>query len=134
VNAVDTSVVVAAFATWHEAYAPARAVLDLSPRLPAHAGLETYSVLTRFPAPNRAKAVDVRAFLRKEFPGPWLDLAGEAVPELIDLLVDQDIVGGATYDALVGSTAKAAGATLYTCDRRARLVYERIGVDVRFVG
>ena len=53
---------------------------------------------------------------------------------LIDELVLRGISGGATYDALIGMTAKAAGATLHTCDRRARLVYERLDVEVRFVG
>jgi predicted nucleic acid-binding protein len=134
VIAVDTSVVVAAFATWHETYLPARAVLDLAPRLPTHAGLEAYSVLTRLPDPNRARAVDVQAFLRKEFPEPWLNLAGDGTAAFIDRLVQSGIVGGATYDALVGATAKAAGATLYTCDRRARPIYERFEVDVQFVG
>lgn len=133
-NAVDTSVVVAAFATWHEAHVAARTVLDLSPRLPAHAGLEAYSVLTRLPAPHRARAADVQGYLRKEFPGAWLTLPGEAVSELVDVLVEVGIVGGATYDGLIATAAKAAGATLYTCDRRARSVYERLGVEVRFVG
>ncbi|MBM3750806.1 MAG: type II toxin-antitoxin system VapC family toxin [Acidimicrobiia bacterium] len=36
--AVDSSVVVAAFASWHEGHTSAVAVLARSPRIPAHAG------------------------------------------------------------------------------------------------
>ena len=38
------------------------------------------------------------------------------------------VVGGAGYDALVGWTAKAAGATLVTRALRAVNTYERLGV------
>jgi predicted nucleic acid-binding protein len=46
----------------------------------------------------------------------------------------RDIRGGAAYDALIGATARSAGAKLYTCDRRARATYELLGVDVEFLG
>jgi predicted nucleic acid-binding protein len=39
--AVDTSVVVAAFASWHEGHASAAAALARRPRVPAHVLLET---------------------------------------------------------------------------------------------
>ena len=51
--AVDTSVAVAAFGEWHELNARAVEVLDQGAALPAHALLETYSVLTGFPPPHR---------------------------------------------------------------------------------
>jgi toxin FitB len=54
--------------------------------------------------------------------------------QLVRELAERGIWGGAAYDGLIGATAKSAGATLYTCDRRARLTYEQLGVDVRFVG
>ena len=60
-------------------------------------------------------------------------LTGEALAALVGDLAERGIAGGATYDGLIGRTAKAVGATLYTCDRRARLIYERLGVEVRFV-
>ncbi len=131
---VDTSVVIAAFAAWHPAHLAARRLLDQAPRLPGHAGLETYSVLTRLPPPHRAPAGEVRTFLEREFPEPWLVLPGEALAGLIGRLVAAGISGGATYDALIGVTAKHAGATLITRDRRALATYERLGVDVLFVG
>jgi predicted nucleic acid-binding protein len=134
VRAVDTSVVVAAFATWHPDHVAARRLLDARPRLPGHAGLEAYSVLTRLPPPHRARSDDVGRFLRAEFPDPWLELGGAELASLIDLLIELGITGGATYDAVVGATAKAAGATLMTRDRRARVVYDLIGAAVEFVG
>jgi len=66
--AVDTSVVVAAFASWHEAHAQAAAVLVERPRLPAPVALEAYAVLTRMPPPHRAEASVVGEFLRRSFP------------------------------------------------------------------
>ncbi|HEX2798109.1 MAG TPA: VapC toxin family PIN domain ribonuclease, partial [Thermoanaerobaculia bacterium] len=41
--------------------------------------------------------------------------------------------GGAVYDALVAETARHAGATLLTRDRRAIAVYEKIGVTYELV-
>ncbi len=133
-NAVDSSLVIAAFASWHPAHDAALDVLDGHARLPAHAGLEVFSVLTRLPPPHRAAPADVGAFLANEFEDDWLALAGDAVAKLLGELVDRGIAGGATYDGLIGATARASGATLYTCDRRARSVYEQLGVEVRFVG
>jgi hypothetical protein len=40
-KAVDSSVVVASFATWHEHHAIARKVMLSRPRLVAHAAIET---------------------------------------------------------------------------------------------
>jgi predicted nucleic acid-binding protein len=81
-KAVDTSIVVAAFATWHEAHEAARRVLDDAPRIPGHVALEAYSVLTRLPAPHRAPVVQVHAFLEAAFPEPWLALPGQELAPL----------------------------------------------------
>lgn len=48
-KAVDSSVVIAAFASWHESHESARRALAARPRAIAHAAVETYSVLTRLP-------------------------------------------------------------------------------------
>jgi hypothetical protein len=48
-KAVDSSVVIAAFATWHEHHALARKAMAGQPRLVAHAAVESYSVLTPRP-------------------------------------------------------------------------------------
>jgi predicted nucleic acid-binding protein len=131
--AVDTSVVVAAFASWHELHEPARSALERDARLPAQAALESYSVLTRLPPPHRAPEGLVRDFLAARFPDPYLMLAAEGLRELIDELAEREIVGGAAYDALIAAVARAAGATLLTCDRRAETIYVRVGARVEYV-
>ena len=126
--ALDTSVVVAAFASWHEAHASAAAMLARRCRLPAQVLLESYSVLTRLPPPHRAPAGVVAAFLSARFPSAPLTLPGGAHRELVQLAVAAGLAGGAIYDVLVAATAKRAGATLITRDRRATAAYETVGI------
>jgi len=133
VIAVDTSVVVAGFASWHKAHESAAAVLAKAPRLPAQVAIESYSVLTRLPPPHRAAADVVGAFLRARFSDPPLTLPGRKQASLLTHASDEGIIGGAIYDALVGATARHAGATLLTRDRRAIRVYETIGVAYKLV-
>ncbi|MEO5704664.1 MAG: PIN domain-containing protein [Candidatus Limnocylindrales bacterium] len=132
--AVDSSVVIAAFATWHSAHDEAAEIIRGGPELPAHAGLESYSVLTRLPEPTRASPDLARAFLERAFPRGWLVPLEGTLPGLVAEFARVGIAGGATWDGLIAATARAAGATLVTCDRRARPVYERLGVSVRFIG
>jgi predicted nucleic acid-binding protein len=128
VIAVDTSVVVASFASWHESHRSASAVLAREPRVPAHVLMETYSVLTRLPPPHRAPPTVVTAFLRQRFRQPPLTLPAKAWSLLLGQAGEGGITGGAIYDALVAATARHAGATLLTRDRRAVAVYEKVGV------
>lgn len=132
-NVVDTSVVVAAFASWHEFHEQAARALDRDPRLPAQAALEAYSVLTRLPPPHRAPPGIVRDFLMANFAEPWLSLPPERFAGVISELADAGIVGGAAYDALIAAVARDAGATLLTCDLRARASYDRVGVPVEYL-
>ena len=132
--AVDSSVVIAAFATWHFAHDEAAEIIRGGPVLPANAGLESYSVLTRLPNATRASPDVVRAFLERAFPNDWLVLPGALMPGIVAEFAEVGIAGGATWDGLIAATARAAGATLVTCDRRARSVYDRLGLPVRFVG
>jgi predicted nucleic acid-binding protein len=127
--AVDMSVAVAAFGEWHELNARAMGILDQGAVLPAHALLETYSVLTGFPPPHRAPPDVVITWLEGRFeailPSPGVDEQRALVRRLTDL----GRTGGAVYDALVGLTARLAGATLVTADRRAVPIYEALGVS-----
>ena len=132
-NAVDTSVVVAAFASWHEHHERARAVLDDGARLIDHCARETYSVLTRLPPPHRCTGEVVRDFLRLRFSGAYLRLDSRAYREFVLELSGRGITGGAAYDALVAATAGAHSAELVTCDRRAAPTYESLGVRVAFL-
>jgi predicted nucleic acid-binding protein len=131
--AVDTSVVVAAFASWHEGHDGARAAIIERPRLPVHVALEAYSVLTRLPPPHRAPAGIALGFLEARFPEVWLALPAAEHTGLLKEASQKGIVGGALYDALVAATARYAGATLLSRDRRATRAYEALGVEFRML-
>jgi predicted nucleic acid-binding protein len=133
VRAADTSVVVAAFASWHEHHDAARRALDGGLRLVEHCALETYSVLTRLPAPHRSPGAVVAEFLRIRFPEPFLRLSTAGYRRFVLELRARGVMGGASYDALVAASAAAAGAQLVTCDRRAAVTYERYGASVHFI-
>ena len=127
-KAADTSLVIAAFASWHESHDAARRTLDGGLRLIEHCALETYSVLTRLPPPHRTSGLIVRDFLKARFPQPFLRLSAQNCKDFILGLPDHGVTGGTTYDALVAATAAGCGAELVTCDRRALPVYERYGI------
>jgi predicted nucleic acid-binding protein len=133
VRAADTSVVVAAFASWHERHEGARKALDGGLRLIEHCALETYSVLTRLPPPHRAPSMLVCDFLAARFPQPLLRLSVKAYKEFVLGMPDRAVTGGAAYDALVAATAAAHRAELVTCDRRALPMYERYGVRTQLL-
>ena len=133
-KAADTSLVVAAFASWHEQHDAARRVLDTGVRLIDHCALETYSVLTRLPPPHRSPAPVVIDFLRARFPQPFLRLGEPRYRSFVLGLVERGITGGAAYDALVAATAAASNAELVTCDRRAATVYDTYGIRFQLLG
>jgi predicted nucleic acid-binding protein len=128
VTAADTSLVVAAFASWHERHEVARRALDGGLHLVEHCALETYSVLTRLPAPHRARGEVVREFLKARFPRPFLRLSAAAYRDFLSELPDRGVSGGAAYDALVAATAADHDAELVSCDRRAAVIYARYRV------
>jgi len=131
-NAVDSSVVVAAFSTWHADHERARAALGGQPHLPAHAAAEAYSVLTRLPNPFRAEPSLVHRYLVRAFADRTLRVEGSMI-ELIGELAGLGISGGAAYDGLIGLTARLHDATLLTLDRRARETYDRLGVRTNLI-
>jgi predicted nucleic acid-binding protein len=133
VIAVDTSVVVAAFASWHEGHVSAAAVLTRAPRIPAHVVIETFSVLTRLPPPHRAPADVVQAFLAGRFGNAPLVLPPRGHLGLIAMASREGLTGGAIYDALIAATVLHAGARLVTRDQRARSTYDRVRVPYDFL-
>ena len=102
------------------------------PWIPAHVLIETYSVLTRLPAPHRADPQIVADYL-EQFADRVLVLPPHSHSELIHQLPQLGVSGGAIYDALVGATAREADSVLMTRDRRASLVYDALGVRHDFV-
>lgn len=131
--AVDSSVAIAAFGEWHVLNEAAAGILAEGAAIPAHALLETYSVLTGFPPPHRAPPELVDVWIDDRLGRILSPPTAEEQRHLVSRLARAGRSGGAVYDALVALTAQIAGATLVTADRRATGVYELVGVDVRFL-
>lgn len=112
-------------------HASAREALDAGLRIPEQCVPETYSVLTRLPAPHRAPPDVVRDFIRSRFSEPFLRLGPATHRQFVLSLPEHLISGAAAYDALVAATAVERSAELVTCDRRACSVYERYGVKTK---
>ena len=129
-KAVDSSVVIAAFATWHEHHAVARKAMASRPRLISHAAIESYSVLTRLPPPHRAHPSIVHTFITERFTDPFLTLSETGYQELLATIAARDILGGPAYDALIAFTAVEHDATLLSLDQRATPTYEAVGATV----
>jgi hypothetical protein len=130
VRVVDSGVVVAGFASWHQAHPAAFDELAGRPQIAAHSFVEAFSVLTRLPAPHRAPAELVSRFLDAAFPEDPLTLEGRWYRRMVThRLPAAGIFGGATYDALIAETVRVVEGTLITLDRRALTTYDRIGCD-----
>ena len=65
----DSSVVIAAFASWNQYHGTALEALGDARDLVAHVELEANSALTRLPEPFRAAPPLVAEYLRKDYPG-----------------------------------------------------------------
>lgn len=126
----DTSVAVPAVLGLHPAHTECvRALLTWRPALAGHAWFESYSVLTRLPSGERVGPRTALRVLSAAFPSvAWLD--PETSAALARDLAERQIGAGATYDALVAAAARQADLRLLTRDVRARVTYERLGVDV----
>ena len=127
---VDTSVAVALALADHTDHASTvRAVGRRRLGLAGHAAFETYSVLTRLPAPARRTPATVARLLAASFPATR-HLSAGAAAALIGTLAVEGIAGGSVSDALVGATAAEHGLTLATRDRRALDTYRALGVSL----
>ena len=100
--------------------------------LAGHAAFETFSVLTRLPAPSRLVPAAAFRVMTSNFPHTRF-LGPERSAELLTELADRRIAGGSVYDALVGATALEHGLTLISRDRRAAETYRALGVVVEML-
>jgi predicted nucleic acid-binding protein len=125
----DTSVLVAAFASWHEHHDIAFAAAGRLDAVVAHCLLETYSVLTRLPAPHRMTADVVTELVETNFATHELvALPGTEHRKLVLGAAALGITGGAIYDALIAATCSKSSLKLLTLDGRARQTYAALGV------
>jgi len=126
--------VVAALSAWHDQHDAAAEALEDVSALPAHALLETYSVLTRLPGGLAVPATVAADALADRFPAKPLSLAEEDRTTLPTALARAGVAGGASYDGLVALEAAAHGQTLLTLDQRAQDAYRRLGAAFTVVG
>lgn len=125
----DSSVLVAAFARWHEGHRVAAAALARVDALIDHVVIETYSVLTRLPPPCRVAPALVVDFLDHHFPAELPRLNTIRSREALQTALARGVSGGAVYDLLIALTAGCAGAGLMSLDRRAASTYEKAGIS-----
>lgn len=131
---VDTSVAVALSVADHEGHAASRAVVEgRRIGLAGHAAFETYSVLTRLPAPARRTPAAVARLLAANFPHTRF-LSAARTADVLALLATVGVSGGSVYDALVGAAAVEHAVPLVTRDRRALGTYRALDVAAVTVG
>lgn len=133
-TALDTSVVVAAFAPWHESHEAARRAVTLEAVVPAHVVTETYAVLTRMPEPFRMDATTVATYFARQWAGRVVAPDAHLFESLTFVAATAGVTGGGTYDALVGLTAQAFGHELLSLDLRAERTYRSLGIAYRLLG
>lgn len=132
-SALDTSVVIAAFAPWHEAHALARTAVTAETVIPAHVAAETFAVLTRMPEPFRMDATTVVEYLNRQWGGRVIAPDVQSYESLPAIAARAGATGGATYDALVGLTAHNYGHELLSFDVRAERTYRSLGIPYRLI-
>lgn len=132
-TAIDTSVCVPALASWHEQHTICRKAAA-GASMPGHALLETYSVLTRMPAPLRLPADTAQDLLHRWFPRDRVLAASAALQrDALGRLHAAGISGGAVYDGLIALIVKEHGECLLTFDQRALRTYEALGIDFELI-
>jgi len=99
----------------------------------AHTLAESYSMLTRSPAPFRLSPMQAWRLLDAAFPDEPLTLSGEGYRQVLHLVADRGIVGGAIYDLLIAKTAVEADARLVFRDRRAAGNYALVGASFTLI-
>ena len=132
-TALDSSVVIAAFAPWHEAHSVALRAVSPDAVVPAHVVTETYAVLTRMPEPFRMDAATVAEYLARQWGERVIVPDAELYESLPTAVAVAGVTGGATYDALVGLTAHSHGHELLSLDQRAERAYRSLGIAYRLL-
>ena len=133
--AVDSSVAVPALVRGLPDHEQARRELARMPAIPAHAAIETYSVITRLPEPYRVDPPSAARLIEHNF-GDRI-LAGptaRALSAWLRRMAEGGVAGGAVYDAVIAEAARLAKATLVTADGRAATTYRAVGVEVQLLG
>jgi predicted nucleic acid-binding protein len=126
-RAADSSIAIAALWGDHPAHEAATEGLAACKVTIAHVAIETYSVLTRLPAPHRAEAAAVVTALDERLPSTYATLDASNYASAPSRLADAGVSGGATYDGLIALTALEHDLELLSRDRRAARTYRALG-------
>lgn len=113
---MDTSCLIAAFCQWHEhntatlAEVTRRIDQGSTLAIAAHSLLETYSVLTRLPAPRRLPSDQALALIQANLAHhKILAIEPRDYWKLLQTCSDKGWTGGVVYDALVAALAESHG-------------------------
>lgn len=134
VSAADTSVTIAALLDDHPAHGTAADALAECERTIAHVAIETFSVLTRLPAPNRPKPSTVVTALTERLASTYVTLDAGSYEQVPSRLAAAGVAGGSTYDGLIALTALEHELKLVSRDRRAARTYRALGVRFTLLG
>jgi len=126
--AADSSITIAALIADHEARELAEAALKQTTRTIAHVSTETYSVLTRIPAPRRVASHDAALLITSRLPSTYVALDASVHAAAAHRLAKAGVSGGATYDGLIALTALEHELELVTRDGRAERTYRALNV------
>jgi predicted nucleic acid-binding protein len=129
----DSSVTIAALLGDHPAHKTAADALARCKTTIAHAAVETYSVLTRLPAPHRVDARTAATVLNKRLPATYATLDASMYAKAPSRLATNGISGGATYDGLIALTALEHNLELFTRDERAERTYRALDVPYQLL-
>lgn len=130
---LDTSAAIALVQPNHAKHAAVRGLVrGRGLGLSGHAELETYSVLTRLPAPQRLTPETALRLIRTNFPHT-LRLPPARLSKFLEELVELNLAGGSSYDALVGLAARHHDLTLISTDVRAASTYRAMAIDFTLV-
>jgi predicted nucleic acid-binding protein len=134
VSAADSSVTIAALLDDHPAHDAAADALAACKTTIAHVAIETFSVLTRMPPPNRAEPSTAVTVLRERLPSAYVTLDAGSYQQAPSRLAAAGVAGGSTYDGLIALTALEHELELVSRDRRAARAYRALGVRFTLVG
>jgi predicted nucleic acid-binding protein len=132
-KAADSSVTVAALLADHPDHDDAADALAACEFTIAHAALETYSVLTRLPAPHRVDGRTAASVLEARTPTAHVALDPGEHARAPARLAGAGVSGGAAYGGLIALTALEHGLELLTRDRRAERTYRALHVPYRLL-
>ena len=126
-RAADTSLVLAALLQDHPAHETASEALASCTTTISHVLAETYSVLTRLPAPHRVEAPTAATVIDERLPSTYFTLQASNYAGAPKRLAAVGIDGGATYDGLIALTALEYELELLSRDTRAARTYRALG-------